>query len=260
MCAAVQTAVGSLAFDWPMPSQLKKAVICMTPRSGSSYLGSLFQANGWGDAQEHFRLSGNQLGDFVKEVAVTSYGGYIGALVERFASDSHFSVKADWIQFQTVYHLGAYEHYFKDAAFIYLTRDDILAQAVSRYIMETTGYGDTTQTLQPGKLETVAFSYEKICDQVKHLQAVATAWETFFAVEKITPLRLSYEALAADPTAALQRIAAHIGGSLPDPVVTKTEYKSVTTPLNRALCDAFRDHVRSDQQALVDSLKGEAGL
>lgn len=254
MCAAVRGNFETLDLNWSMPPGLKTAVICMTPRSGSSYLGSLFRANGWGDAQEHFRLSGNQLADFVAETGVKSYGGYIGALVERYASDSHYAVKADWTQFRPVYHFGAYARYFKQARYIYLTRSDILAQAVSRYIMEATGYGDTTQTLAPGKLESVDFNYDKICDQIRHLQAVATAWETFFAVERIEPLRITYEALVADPEATLQRIAAHIDADLPDPLVTETEYRRVTTPLNQALCDTFREHMRWDQAALLEAL------
>ena len=146
------------------------AVLCMTPRSGSTYLGSLMRENGLGNGTEHFRVSGGAMERFCKDRKITTYDDYIRKIIELRTKDGIFTAKVDWLQYIPIYYFGMHDHYFKSAQFIFLTRSDILMQAISRYIATETGY---SHSINVEKAHTagsdISFDFAKITQHIEHL-------------------------------------------------------------------------------------------
>lgn len=246
-CSVVRQYFESMELNYDLPKGLSTAMICMTPRSGSTYLGSLFRENGLGDAKEHLRIAGNQMRDFVNQCGAKSYGDFIRALVEGYASSNYFSIKADWLQFRPFYHFGGFQKYFQNAKFIYLSRKDILSQAISHFIAGQTGYGHTTQIKDSNKFELLQFDYKGILAEISEIQSRAKAWEMFFSLERIEPLRLYYEDLRDNPAGTLTQIVAFLNVELPKVPTLDTEYRSVETHLNHELRQKFIGQFRREQ-------------
>ena len=95
---------------------------------------------------------------------------------------------------------------------IHLSRGDKLAQAVSLVRAEQTGLwhvapdGSEVERLAPP--QPPVYDFDRIATHLARLQAEDAAWRGWFAAEGIAPLRIDYEALAADPAAVVGRILA----------------------------------------------------
>lgn len=104
---------------------------------------------------------------------------------------------------------------FGATAFIYLRRQDKVAQAVSYVTAEQSGLWH--RAADGSELERLAPPREPVCDAEAIRQCCETMqgndrdWEAWFAREGLRPLRLSYEALAAAPQAELARVLEHLG-------------------------------------------------
>lgn len=208
--------------------QMKTIFLCMTPRSGSSYLGSVLQKNRIARFGEYFRTVGGTLEKIVAETVPRTYEDYVLSRISQFKLGNVFGAKLDWLQFAPLYYFGAFDRYFPNARMIYLTRGDILAQAISRYIATETGY---FHSVNKNKEETrdaeVPLDFGLLWRHVEHLLEMQAAWERFFVTEGIAPLRLTYEAIEANPEAVLRRVAAFVETPLREPVMVETEYKKV---------------------------------
>jgi LPS sulfotransferase NodH len=231
-------------FDRPRPPGLRAVFLCMTPRSGSTYLSALLQANGLGRSGEHaksepFRIAGGDLAALAEQAGLRSYQDYVWNRIERFSEGDVFMAKADWPQFAPLYYSGAVAALFSNARYIYLTREDMMAQAVSRYISSVTGY---FHSIQPGeavaRAQEVPLDHDLITRNVKHLVEMKGAWDQFFAAQLIRPLRVTYEQLDEDPLAVLRAIFAYVDLPLPDPPVMTTPYSRVS--------DARHDYMRRE--------------
>lgn len=107
-----------------------------------------------------------------------------------------------------------------DAAFgrplyIHLSREDKVAQAISLYRAEQSGlwhlHADGSVLEGDGALQPVAYDENSIAAVVDELTGDDAAWSRFFADRDITPLRLTYEAISADPKAALGMVLSALG-------------------------------------------------
>lgn len=126
---------------------------------------------------------------------------------------------------------------FGPIAFVYLHRQDTLAQAISRVIAEQTGLwhrgADGTELERRAPPREPVYDAAAIARHLDDLRAQKSAWATWFADEGVTPLRLTYEALAQDPQGALAQVLAWIGL---DPALSR----DVAVPTAR-LADARSD-------------------
>lgn len=251
-CDAIANAVATPAFDGAPYDALEMLLICMTPRSGSQYLGSLLRDNGLGLAHEHFRYTGGAIEEIAQQFGLETFEDFVRNRIEKnIAVGNVFSAKADWMQFLPLYYLGAYEYYFKAAHYIYLTRRDRLAQAISRYIATESRYFHTTYVDRKAAVASVGFSYDGIKFHLDHILALENAWERFFLAEGIQPLRIYYEDLASDPAAILRSIFSHLGRECPSFMFTETEFQVVSTQKNQAFMDEFRAGMRADRERLT---------
>jgi LPS sulfotransferase NodH len=97
---------------------------------------------------------------------------------------------------------------------VLLTRDDVLAQAVSWQRAATTG---SWRSDLPARGEAV-FDEAAIGEKVRELRLQEEGWEALFGQLGIRPLRLTYERLRADPLGTVRAIAAHLGVILSEPL------------------------------------------
>ncbi|MEW9922076.1 Stf0 family sulfotransferase [Marimonas sp. MJW-29] len=104
---------------------------------------------------------------------------------------------------------------FGPTRFVHLSRADKLAEAVSYLRAEQTGFwhqrpdGSALEHLEPTQPE--GFDAAAIHARKLELAGYDAAWEAWFAAEGITPLRITYEALAENPNGVLALVLAFIG-------------------------------------------------
>ncbi len=104
---------------------------------------------------------------------------------------------------------------FRQPYYIYLTRTDKVAQAVSLVMAEQTGLwhkapdGSEIERTAPPK-EPV-YDADAIGKYVEELTSYDREWIQWFECEGIVPIRVTYEDLATDPSGTLRRILEELG-------------------------------------------------
>jgi LPS sulfotransferase NodH len=187
--------------------------ICTQPRSGSNllcqYLSSTDQL---GYPLEYFNGPGRRalgLPDFpdapklqieaVLRLGATPNGVYaVKLFANQFAA---FSRRARWMDLLPNLH------------FVYLTRDDLLGQAISwARALQTEQYRSTQPATQPA-----VYDANLIRSQLMEIVRERAQWEAFFARTGIEPLRVVYERFLEDRSSYVDRIANLVG--IENPVV-----------------------------------------
>ncbi|MCT8974809.1 Stf0 family sulfotransferase [Microbaculum marinisediminis] len=112
-----------------------------------------------------------------------------------------------------------FERAFGKTLYIHLSRENKLAQAVSLVKAQQTGLwhiapdGSELERLAPP--QDPVYDFERIRQELAELESHDTAWNTWFAAQGITPVRIGYERLSADPAAALVRLCEALGIAAP---------------------------------------------
>ena len=110
---------------------------------------------------------------------------------------------------------GRFQAAFGETLFIHLTRNDKLGQAISYVKATQTGLwhrradGSELERLSPPQDPT--YDGHAIEAQLATFIADDSAWNDWFAAEQISPLRLTYEGLSADPTGIVTEILDALG-------------------------------------------------
>lgn len=103
---------------------------------------------------------------------------------------------------------------FNNPVYLHLTRRNRIAQAVSRYRAERGGLwhlnADGSERERTGAAP-VGYDRDAIARFVAEAEGDDEAWDAWFERNRITPLRLTYEALADQPAVVLSVILATIG-------------------------------------------------
>lgn len=123
--------------------------------------------------------------------------------------------------------LALLEQAFGTLEFIYLYRDNVIAQAISLYRAEQTGHWHTVEGQKP-KQQPV-FDFEAINSRLEMLEQHNLAWKNWFQKVDVKPLAISYEALSADPIGSTKGVLNFLGRELP-------EYKKLQA-VNQRLAD-----------------------
>jgi LPS sulfotransferase NodH len=151
-----------------------------------------------------------------------SFGVSMKVMVEdRTGSNGVFGAKIHWDQVEDVGAESGYDgpphvfllEEFPNARYIYLSREDTLAQAISLNIASQTGewwraMGVDNPFKKPVEL---AYNPEEILRTESGLRRQCQAWENFFRTEGIVPLRMEYEALAANYQGEVGRALEFLG-------------------------------------------------
>lgn len=215
-----------------MPRQPAQAyVICSTPRSGSTLLCRLLSQTGVaGQPDSHFHTPSLDRWREVYGVSTaanaserdilgavfqaarkrgTGQNGMFGLRMQR-GSFAFFMAQADVLYPDRAHDVARFEAAFGPTRFIHLSRQDKVAQAISRLKAEQTGLwhqnpdGSTLERLAP--TADPYYDFDAITRTLSDLKELEVAWENWFAKEGVKPLRIDYDHLAADPRAVLKEV------------------------------------------------------
>ncbi|MFT3988768.1 Stf0 family sulfotransferase [Aestuariivirga sp.] len=113
------------------------------------------------------------------------------------------------------------ERAFGQIAYLHLSREDKLAQAVSLIKAQQTGLWhvapDGTEIERVAPPQELQYDSGRIARELAALEGYDAAWNTWFATQGINPIRIGYQALAAAPAATLSTICGKLG--LPAPAL-----------------------------------------
>ena len=203
-------------------------LLCGTPRTGSTLLCSLLSSTGvLGRPESYFREpdEGAWARRFDLPVSgerVRDYRAFVQAVRAASATDNGiFAARIMWGSIERLREgldeppdqsdLGALEGAFGPLAFVHLTRDDVVAQAISWTRAEQTGYWQQGDTASRSPEPDIG----QMTDLVATIRAHNTAWRQWFARNGIQPHQLTYEELVRAPRSAVEDIAALLPVALP---------------------------------------------
>jgi LPS sulfotransferase NodH len=194
-------------FDLPRYTSTPRIyVVASQPRSGSHLLAGMLRSTGEaGVPLEYFHK--RHWSSWVKRSGQPNTLAAFRLLCQRRTTPNGvFGVKTHWRQFQYACQLRL-ENEFRSASFVYITRDDILGQAISLCIASQTGSWVSGQV--PEKLP--EYSFTAIQNSIQTILNERRNWSLFFAISEIQPLRITYEQLTDEPNLTMLKVAELIG-------------------------------------------------
>ena len=215
-------------------------IICGTPRTGSTLLCGLMRSAGAGDADSFYRRQ--NIADWALDWAIEAPRSVDDIEAQRTYLDAAIragrggtSVFGMRLMRENLGELSAIlgrlfpglatdaerlERAFGRLVYLHLSRRDKLAQAVSYVKAEQTGLWhaapDGTEIERVAPHREPRYDFQRIRREVLILEAHDAAWNEWFSGLGIAPLRIGYEALAADPAGTLARICEALGVGVPD--------------------------------------------
>lgn len=210
--AAAPPAIPPSAVDETDPRLL---LICMTPRSGSSALAAVLARSGQlGQGGERLNRNGALAAIAAEHKPATMRALLDHVILQGRTANGQSQIKCDLQQVLPFLLDPACFRLLRNARLVYLTREDVLAQAISRYRGFAAGiWHSNTEAGRSGA--EAAYDFAGISSQVAFITNMMQGYERTFAMLAMQPLRITYEALVADPGTVLARIAALTGVNLP---------------------------------------------
>ena len=219
-----------------MPT-ISNYMVCANPRTGSSLLCELLAGSGVAGAPVEYFQEGFQRRGWYLQLNCTDLDDYRTKLLsQRSTPNGVFGFKAHWSQFSNLLmHLTGipgtspeaftrWRQSLDDALrcrrFIYVTRQDIVQQAVSLAIARHTGvWYDHGQPV--ANVKDMPFDAEAIDRAVDYILEGRAMWRAFFEQASVDALLVRYEDLVGDRDATLSRVIDYLGLELPDPIDTQ---------------------------------------
>ena len=197
-----------------LPEPRSRFLIAITPRSGSSYLC---------DVMTKIKLFGvpgemiNQqfIPEIIKKIPGRTAEEYIRNVIRcRKTKNGISGLKASWFQFRGFTETMDDHSYMSGFKYIYLTRRDLSAQAISLYkATETSVFHTNVQHSEEAitKLQSLQYDYEKIKEWYVHIDRQEKGWQEYFFKNRIFPLCITYEEIDDDVFGVIKRIATFVG-------------------------------------------------
>jgi trehalose 2-sulfotransferase len=226
--------------------------ICSTPRTGSMMLADLLADTGLaGRADEFFGEPFRQ--QVVPGLNRRGFDDYLVGCADK-ARRGTFGVKLHWDQVEVFLHLlrlrrglgGAsdaqvIEAVFPAPSYVFLTREDTLAQAVSWW--KAIGSGKWVDEESPAARP--EFDADGIAGRVRRIGEHNEAWRRWFAANGVDPLHVTYEELAADPAARTRRVLEFVGVDVPADLHVEPRTERQSDAVNEEWIRRYRELTRS---------------
>lgn len=208
-------------------------ILCSAPRSGSTMLCDLLSGTGVaGEPHSFFRRQ--SITEYRKkfglppEVVPGIDQPYLEAVVRAGTGETGmFGLRLMW---ETLAELSAaldgmfprlaggaarLERAFGRILYLHLTRTDKVAQAVSLVKAQQTGlwhrYANGEERERTAPPKPPQYDRALLAEQIAALEASDAGWTDWFAAEGISPIRVTYEALGADPRSELAKVLRALG-------------------------------------------------
>jgi LPS sulfotransferase NodH len=176
-------------------------VICGDHRSGSTYLCQLLASTGvLGRPKEFFS-------DPFVAIEIERDPAALGRLLAKASTPNGlYGLKVFTQQFDVTMKSG-WPRRLPGLRFVHLKRRDLLGQAISFVRAIQTDQFRSTEGMRGEPVYDAA----AIAGHLARLADNESRWRRYFARNGLEPLWLTYEALVADPAAAVEAVAAHVG-------------------------------------------------
>jgi trehalose 2-sulfotransferase len=231
--------------------------LCSSPRTGSTLLGNLLADTSLvGRAGEMFGE------DFRRNVlpglSRRGFDDYLVTQCARRARDTGtLGIKLHWYQLEAfLYHLRlrrgladandreVIDTVFPSPTFVWMTREDTVAQAVSWWKAMSTGKWTSAQAARAE----AEYDEDGIRGRLLRIEADDRSWSRWFATNGVEPMHVVYEKLAADPSGEVRRVLEQVGVDVPVDlvVVPRTERQADATSaewIERLRAAPARDYV-----------------
>jgi LPS sulfotransferase NodH len=132
----------------------------------------------------------------------------------RTSPEGFFGLKLQWFQYAPVAASKDVARLLRSSRIIWLTRRDLMAEAVSGSIAMTAGQWHH-RPHKPRPETKVKYDVRHVDRALRWILWENFMWERFFRTNALAPLAVSYEDLLADTDGVCRRICLHIG--LEDP-------------------------------------------
>jgi len=192
-------------------------VICATQKCGSTLVCNDFLNNGIGKPKEHFlgliknpsiENADNRLNQIIK-AGLNEQGIFSVKLMSSYSDKiDGFLINSGHGQ-KTNKFWGGISSYFHDASWIYIKRDSLLRQAVSRFMSKRTGINhaisNQANEFIPGNYivgqndnynEKVKYSKQHLNKNIINIAKENFLWERFFLENNIIPTKINYEEIS----------------------------------------------------------------
>ena len=219
-------------------------IICSTPRSGSTLLCDLLADTGVaGRPDSFFRRQSIPWWAHHFNVSIAGWADehefdqlYLSAVHQQGSGRTQFfGMRLMWEsvgdlskRLRSLYpglasDNASFRSAFGQPFYVYLSREDKVAQAVSRLRAEQTGLwhvaadGTERERLKPGQAPD--YDAHGLAEQVVELEGQDAAWMNWFVRQRIQPMRITYEELSTEPQIALASVLSALGL---DPAIAET--------------------------------------
>ena len=213
-------------------ADISSYIICATPRSGSTLLCDLLAETGvagqpnsyyrqqdilhwayaWGVSPEGPEFDRRYL-DAVRRVGAGKTGVFGLRLMWRSVDD--LSIRLEALYPDLSDDAERFEKAFGPTLYLHLSRQNKVAQAISLLKAEQTGLwhlaADGSERERTSPPQPPIYDADRLAEVLRELEMHDDAWSTWFASHQLTPLRLTYETLAATPRLVLADILSALG-------------------------------------------------
>lgn len=201
-------------FDWEGHGVTSKYAIFFTPRSGSTYLGSLLGQLGLSEPIE-FLSPGFMTWYNEANGPFPNFESYWSRVVGTSSANGFFGTEILWEHLEWTHNLADIERLFPvgDTRFVFLRRRRLVNQVHSFVTAKVTGtwhrFVDGQVVEQAPDLE--ESSDELIFDYIRQFIATENRLQAFMKRQGIRPFILYYEDLLSDPLDTLFALTTHLG-------------------------------------------------
>jgi trehalose 2-sulfotransferase len=236
-------------------------VIYFTPRSGSTYLADLLRKSSVaGLPREYFnplllpRLLQGIESKFPGE-ASTLFDYMIWLLQNRSSGNGAFGLKVAYPHLRPLVESGLDRLLLDSFVRFFLTRQNLLNQAISLYVMTETQLGHQkieAATDLLSKVSTLAYDGARIRHHLVRLWNQELSFRRYFAETRYRVIELDYDGLSNDPHGVVSKIASACGIQCSQP--SESDFRRVRGTRSGELAAAFLDDPKSRAALLKHSI------
>lgn len=184
--------------------------ICYVNRTGTTFLSEcLSQTRLFGFPREYLNTEeGADVERISKRFGVNSFADYLSHLAKKRQSQTGvFGSKISCLQLAYLRKNYNINSIFPNAKFIFVTRQDVVMQAISLYIAEKTA---SWASFHEAK-NNVDYNRDKLIRNINVITQQNARFENYFALNGINPLRINYEEINSDVGAVVRRVKEFLG-------------------------------------------------
>lgn len=247
---------GSKDFSTMIDKMIQVVFVCFINRSGSNYLLDLIEQLDLGAKPTDEALNYDQVIARCRKNGITNFSSYLAKIIIANAKGGFCFLKVGGEQLFWLTKHGFISHMMASRTppkFIFMSRRDKVAQAVSLFIAETTGRFSEERLDRNSSTSAVAgidYDAGKLLDRLRYVAHQEHLFSLFSNLHEVDFLSVIYEDLIANTEGTLREVLAYVGA--PKDSVERLglieaggkTLKRQSGELNRVLMDRFRQEFR----------------